>query len=1676
MISNTEVDILDLAKREAARRLDVAIWNLPGLFQSIYGQSDVLDGVLQAWRVNGIPLHNINVVPQARIPGSDGSYESRTDAIQLADAFVSIASFERLVDAIVEELGHRFDAALGGDTAGDEGQALVAALRGEPVPTTGEDRSAETGMEYTSSVSDSGGYEGSSKTLVLETMAGSKITYYYEHYYIPDRFIIRYQGRNLIDTGFTGGSATGTINVPAGKSDKVEIIVATDDEGTAWLYNVSAEAQECADVPPWIFTADNEFKHNDQTDNCETTGTIYVGNTHGASKLFRGSGTLATYYRSGLLVARGAQLYSEIGNIPERLFTADIDLNLNTGKASLSSITQGNFKLAGLAVEFESMSVLKDTMAFDVRFQMPEGASGLLIKTADFYSQALRITSQGAQPRLGFRINPPGSKDFRLAGFLDVSASKMALEYRGGEDALRFQSKLVFSNTKIAKTTSGIDTLEVDLSGPNYIQVNSDGNVDIVGVLKATGSIRLVSGWSLESLELNIDTTTREVGGAATLLTPFGVRFGEAANARAEVEFVYNPFQLDKVGLTLDNLNKAIPGYPAFFFQRIGGSVDNFAPSNNKPVEAKFSIGASLGPKIRGTSLALSQFDATVTSQFLEGQLSTDMLRAEFSLVTRYLRLNLGTITLAKDVSTARLDWRKGELSFTGTTDILDGFVVSTGNFKANRNFDFSFARSAAISLPNFVPTYGGTKLTNSNVALSFTNDGNYANDYAAGWGEFNVVTPWDQYTIPLGLRINFDGSIIPIGSGNIPITSSWFLTGGRDYAMLTATWEHETPGVQVRVIKPDGTVIEEKDFASNRIAIVDAFSSGKSRSVIIDSPEQGTWDLEITDVTGLGAVYYEATGAVQSPSFNFIGSPRLLADGSVSFDFAASSQTPLTYVNFYYDDDLTELNGLLAGSMELNPAVSSGTFTWNAAQVVPGSYYIYAMLDDLAGPIVIVKNQDAVTVGSEADLSVNLQAATDQVTAGETVQMTLSVANLSSNTVAKGAKAYINLPAGVTLNASTLPIQPSTFSQYEIDLGDIAASSELTSNISVTVNQSAQPADQLSADIYVIANTYDPITLNDSDVLQFIVPADPVPSTVNLSIDSKIDLVSAPTVNTPFSYTVTVTNTGSSNATGVVLKETVLAFTSMTSNLASTFYGNELTVPIGTVGAGQSVDVTINALAQVAGLTSSTSVVTADGVDGEIIDNQQIGILEVLAATPGIVDLSLALVSDVDNTVRVSVRNDGPGIASDVRVKIKFPAGAQVISTLAEQGSFDSDSGVWTVGNLRDKLTRTLTLSLIGLKGGEITAEIIAVNELDSDSFANDGQGDDYASLSGVYTIQSGDIVGTDGEDTIYADRSADTINTLAGDDMVFPGAGSDTITLGPGADQIIGTLAELDGDVITDLEKNDTLVFRNVTLPSPNENILFWGPSSTLQISMGDPAATKAIKLGGPVVEDLKTIDQLGVAGAGIYVWYRGGDSCLAVQDIMPTLEEQNQINQADINGITNSDILTGNGINRYRIQMDPRAATAAANSLGVYEIDAFGLIHDVRILLPDARQPSTSDLVTGVKANHTLGFFIIEDGKRFADTLLSSDVLTFQNRDIAPGNAFAGQKLSLAVNGSVQNLHVYHSHAAALNPDGVQHVISGLSRDGNKRKITLGFEDNYGGGDQDYQDVLFSIETLV
>jgi uncharacterized repeat protein (TIGR01451 family) len=117
-----------------------------------------------------------------------------------------------------------------------------------------------------------------------------------------------------------------------------------------------------------------------------------------------------------------------------------------------------------------------------------------------------------------------------------------------------------------------------------------------------------------------------------------------------------------------------------------------------------------------------------------------------------------------------------------------------------------------------------------------------------------------------------------------------------------------------------------------------------------------------------------------------------------------------------------------------------------------------------------------------------------------------------------------------------------------------------------------------------------------------------------------------------------------------------------------------------------------------------------------------------------------LSLTQTVDNhtpdignnvTFTLTVTNSGPDDASGVAVTDALPTGYTYVSDTPSTGTYNNGSGVWTIGDLANGNSATLTITATALASGNYTndAEVTAVVESDPDSTPGDGSGDDFAS-----------------------------------------------------------------------------------------------------------------------------------------------------------------------------------------------------------------------------------------------------------------------------------------------------------------------------------------------------------
>ena len=240
--------------------------------------------------------------------------------------------------------------------------------------------------------------------------------------------------------------------------------------------------------------------------------------------------------------------------------------------------------------------------------------------------------------------------------------------------------------------------------------------------------------------------------------------------------------------------------------------------------------------------------------------------------------------------------------------------------------------------------------------------------------------------------------------------------------------------------------------------------------------------------------------------------------------------------------------------------------------------------------------------------------------------------------------------------------------------------------------------------------------------------------------------------------YTLTITNAGSSTATGIQVNAPLPAGTVFTSANASS--GNyELFFELWTIESlapGESATLTLNLfpLVDAVDVVAFFEVIFADQPDsdstpfngnpnGPIEDDEVILILQSVnggnngggGGTPeGDIDLELSIDTDsdsyeqyVDVTYTVTLSNNGPDLATDVVVSVPLPDGFVHTSNSATGGAYNLFFQRWNVVELAPGETIALDLVLFPLTNApsiDNFVEVIASGQDDLDSTPDNGNG----------------------------------------------------------------------------------------------------------------------------------------------------------------------------------------------------------------------------------------------------------------------------------------------------------------------------------------------------------------
>ena len=232
--------------------------------------------------------------------------------------------------------------------------------------------------------------------------------------------------------------------------------------------------------------------------------------------------------------------------------------------------------------------------------------------------------------------------------------------------------------------------------------------------------------------------------------------------------------------------------------------------------------------------------------------------------------------------------------------------------------------------------------------------------------------------------------------------------------------------------------------------------------------------------------------------------------------------------------------------------------------------------------------------------------------------------------------------------------------------------------------------------------NEPDPNTNNDSGGT--ITSAAPAADVVVLKNVDRSEVL----VGESVTFTVRAINRGPSPATGVVITDALpagLTFITPTPS-QGTYAAGVWTV--GSLAAPAVATLTLVAQVDATGALVNNAAVTAqDQADPDPLNNSDAASVNASAAadlrvTKAVSDAAPAVGGLM--TYTIAVTNLGPSAATSVAISDVLPASVAFVSATASQGTYDSASGLWTVGDMPATATQTLSITVRVTALGAVT------------------------------------------------------------------------------------------------------------------------------------------------------------------------------------------------------------------------------------------------------------------------------------------------------------------------------------------------------------------------------------
>jgi LPXTG-site transpeptidase (sortase) family protein len=423
-------------------------------------------------------------------------------------------------------------------------------------------------------------------------------------------------------------------------------------------------------------------------------------------------------------------------------------------------------------------------------------------------------------------------------------------------------------------------------------------------------------------------------------------------------------------------------------------------------------------------------------------------------------------------------------------------------------------------------------------------------------------------------------------------------------------------------------------------------------------------------------------------------------------------------------------------------------TFTVNiAASVAPGTYSNPATatyLDPTRTTVGGTTSAGYAGGGAERvtvhapDLTI-AKTHVDPFTRGTTATYTLTATN-SGNVPTSGTVTVTDtLPAGLTPTGAAgtgwtcpAPVGQTITCTRADALAGGASYPALTVTVTVLQGAANSVTNQAAVSGGSQTNTTNDTTTNPTNIV----------SSADIAVTKTVSNAT-PNQGTPVTFTITATNNGPSNATGVQVNDLLplgLTFVSAATSQGSYTAGTGVWI-VGAVASGS------NATLSIVATVSGTTLVTNTAVKAAEVEPDPVAGNNTASATVTGQAADIAITKTVSNatpnlgsnvTFTVTATNNGPSTATGVQVNDLLPAGLTFVSSVPTSPAYVFGTGVWTVGTLTNGASATLTIIATVTTNAPTTNTATKTAENQPDPGAGNN------SASATVTGQSADIAVT--------------------------------------------------------------------------------------------------------------------------------------------------------------------------------------------------------------------------------------------------------------------------------------------------------------------------------------------